>query len=293
MKNIAEMLKLSSPNTIKYIIKKYGFHFSKGLGQNFLIDENIVNKIVDGAEVTEDDYVLEIGPGIGVMTQALALRAKKVVAIEIDKSLLPVLDETLSGLDNVEIVSADVLDLDLKALIAEKFDGKMPKVVANLPYYVTTPIIMKFLEEGIPVSDIVVMIQKEVAARMAAVPSTKAYGALSVAVQFYSEPSIITNVPRTVFMPAPNVDSIVIRMKIREKPPVDVIDKKLFFRVVRASFAKRRKTLSNTLSSDLAGFEKPEILEVLGQSGIDPQRRGETLSMEEFGLLANNFAKFK
>ena len=162
-----------------------------------------------------------------------------------------------------------------------------------MKHYVTTPIIMQFLEEGIPVSDIVVMIQKEVAARIAAVPSTKAYGALSVAVQFYSEPSIIANVPRTVFMPAPNVDSIVIRMKLRDEPPVDVIDKKLFFRVVRASFAKRRKTLSNTLSSDLPGFEKTEILEVLEQSNIDPKRRGETLSMEEFGVLANNFSEYK
>lgn len=278
---------MTSPSTIKYIMEKYGFRFSKSLGQNFLIDEQIIDRICDGAEIGPEDYILEIGPGIGVMTQAMAERAKKVVTIEIDRALIPVLKETLAEYDNVEVIHADVMDVDLKALIAEKFGGKKPKVVANLPYYITTPIIMMFLEEQIPVTDIVVMIQKEVADRMAANPSTKAYGALSVAAQYYSEPSIIAKVPRTVFMPQPNVDSIVIRMEIREEPPVALDNPSLFFKVVKAAFGQRRKTLHNALNAGGFGNSKDQTAEFLRNAGIDPQRRGETLTIEEFANLAN------
>lgn len=281
------MLKLTSPSTIKYIMEKYGFRFSKSLGQNFLIDEQIIERIIDGAEVGPDDDILEIGPGIGVMTQAMAERARKVVAIEIDRALLPVLNETLEGLDNVEIIHGDVMKVNLKEIIAEKFEGRKPKVVANLPYYLTTPIIMMFLEEQIPVKDIVVMIQKEVAERISASPSTKSYGALSVATQYYSEPQIIAKVPRTVFMPQPNVDSIVIRMTIREEPPVALDNPTLFFKVVKAAFGQRRKTLHNALNAGGFGQNKDETAEFLAASGIEPSRRGETLSIEEFATLAN------
>lgn len=286
-------MKLTSPSTIKYIMDKYNFHFSKSLGQNFLIDEQIIDRICDGAEIGPDDDILEIGPGIGVMTQAMAERARKVVTIEIDRALIPVLKETLAEYDNVEVIHADVLDVDLKALIAEKFEGRKPKVVANLPYYITTPIIMMFLEEQIPVSDIVVMIQKEVADRMAAKPSTKAYGSLSVAAQYYSDPSIIAKVPRTVFMPQPNVDSIVIRMVIRDEPPVALDNPALFFKMVKAAFGQRRKTLHNALNAGGFGNSKDQTAEFLRNSGIDPQRRGETLTIEEFATLANYINEHK
>ncbi len=286
-------MKLTSPSTIKYIMDKYGFRFSKSLGQNFLIDEQIIDRICDGAEIGPDDDILEIGPGIGVMTQAMAERARKVVTIEIDRALIPVLKETLAEYDNVEVIHADVLDVDLKALIAEKFEGRKPKVVANLPYYITTPIIMMFLEEQIPVSDIVVMIQKEVADRMAAKPSTKAYGSLSVAAQYYSEPSIIAKVPRTVFMPQPNVDSIVIRMVIRQEPPVTLDNPALFFKMVKAAFGQRRKTLHNALNAGGFGNSKDQTADFLRGSGIDPQRRGETLTIEEFATLANYINEHK
>lgn len=281
------MLKLTSPSTIKYIMEKYGFRFSKGLGQNFLIDEQIIDRICDGAEIGPEDDILEIGPGIGVMTQAMSERARKVVAIEIDRALIPVLAETLGECDNVEVVHADVMDVDLKALIAEKFEGRKPKVVANLPYYITTPIIMMLLEEQIPVSDIVVMIQKEVAERISAKPSTKAYGALSVATQYYSEPRIIAKVPRTVFMPQPNVDSIVIRMTLRPEPPVVLDNPSLFFKVVKAAFGQRRKTLHNALNAGGFGQSKDQTADFLRACDIDPARRGETLSIEEFAKLAN------
>lgn len=285
------MLKLTSPSTIKYIMDKYGFRFSKSLGQNFLIDEHIIERIADGAEIGPDDYVLEIGPGIGVMTQELAQRAKKVVAIEIDRDLIPVLKETLADFDNVTVIRADVLDLDLNAVIAEHFGDKKPKVVANLPYYITTPIIMMLLEDGIPVSEIVVMIQKEVADRIAAKPSTKAYGALSVATQYYTEPSIIAKVPRTVFMPQPNVDSVVIRMILREEPPVQLDNPDVFFKVIKAAFGQRRKTLLNALTAGGYGQNKEHLSEMLHSVGIDPIRRGETLSIEEFATLANKFTR--
>ncbi len=282
------MLKLTSPSTIKYIMDKYGFRFSKSLGQNFLIDEQIIDRICDGAEIGPDDDILEIGPGIGVMTQEMAERARKVVAIEIDRALIPVLKETLAEYDNVEVIHADVMNVDLKALIAEKFEGRRPKVVANLPYYITTPIIMMLLEESIPVSDIIVMIQKEVAERISAKPSTKAYGALSVATQYYSEPNIIAKVPRTVFMPQPNVDSVVIRMTIRMEPPVSLENPTLFFKVIKAAFGQRRKTLHNALNAGGFGQSKDQTAEFLRACDIDPSRRGETLTIEEFATLANH-----
>lgn len=287
------MLKLTSPSTIKYIMEKYGFRFSKSLGQNFLIDEQIIERICDGAEIGPDDDILEIGPGIGVMTQAMAERARKVVAIEIDRALIPVLQETLAECDNVEVVHADVMAVDLKALIAEKFEGRRPKVVANLPYYITTPIIMMLLEENIPVSDIIVMIQKEVAERISAKPSTKAYGALSVATQYYSEPKIIAKVPRTVFMPQPNVDSIVIRMTIRKEPPVVLENTSLFFKVIKAAFGQRRKTLHNALNAGGFGQSKDQTADFLRACDIEPSRRGETLTIEEFAKLANHIHQHK
>ncbi len=285
------MKKLTSPAMVKEIINRYKFRFSKSLGQNFLIDENILCSIVEGAEIGPDDVVLEVGPGIGTMTQYMATQAKKVVAIEIDNALLPILEETVGIYDNVKVIHGDVLNVDLKRIIDEEFGGQRPKVVANLPYYVTTPIIMRFLEENIPVSDIVVMIQKEVAERMQSGPSTKAYGALSVAVQFYCDPSIITKVPPTVFIPQPKVESSVIRLKALMEPRVEVSDRKLFFRTVKAAFAKRRKTLLNTMSSSFGELSKDEMREILESSGIDPKRRGETLSIQEFAELSEMIGK--
>ncbi len=281
--------KLTDINTIKYIMKKYDFKFSKGLGQNFLIDENALNKIIDGAEINEKDNIIEIGPGIGVMTYEMATRAKKVLAVEIDSFLIPVLSDTLYEFDNVEVINSDVLKLDLNALIKEKFDSK-PKVVANLPYYITTPIVMSLLENDINVSDIVVMVQKEVADRMIAKPSTKDYGALSVAVQYYSDPEIITTVSPASFNPQPKVSSSVIRLKIKENE-LDIINKKVFFNVVKDAFSKRRKTLLNALSSGILKVPKDTLKEVFEITAINPQRRGETLSIEEFALLSNEISK--
>lgn len=283
------MERLISPKVTKEIVSKYGFKFSKSLGQNFLIDENILHKIIEGAEVNKEDMVVEIGPGIGTLTQALAACAQKVVAVEIDKTLLPILAETLKDVDNIEVVNEDVLKMDLHKLVVEKCEGKKVKVIANLPYYVTTPIIMKFLEEKVPVNNMVVMVQKEVADRMQAKPGTKDYGALSVAVQYYCEPKIITRVPKSVFIPQPNVESTVIRLTVLQEPKVKVYDEKLLFDVVKAAFGKRRKTLLNALSSSPLGQSKQQIQEILRHSGIEENRRGETLSIEEFAKLANAF----
>lgn len=282
--------KLTSPSTIKYIMGKYDFKFSKGLGQNFLINEFVVQDIVDGAEINQDDFILEIGPGIGVMTYEMASRAKKVLAVEIDSFLLPVLEETLADFDNIKVINEDVLKLDLKSIIQEEFDNQPPKVVANLPYYITTPIVMGLLEDELPISDIVVMVQKEVADRMMAQPSTKAYGALSVAVQYYSDPEIVTVVPKSSFMPQPNVASSVIRLKIRPSS-VNLDSKDIFFKTVKDAFSKRRKTLLNALSSGIMKVPKADLKEVFETTGIDGGRRGETLSIEEFATLANAIAK--
>lgn len=282
------MERLFKPKRVTEILNRYGFKFSKALGQNFLIDGNIVRKIVDAAEITQDDYVLEIGPGIGTLTEELALRAKKVLSVEIDNRLKPLLDETiLSEYDNVNIHFDDVLKTDLKELIKENFGDNEFKVVANLPYYVTTPIITKLIEDDLNLKSITVMIQKEVAARFASKPSTKDYGSLSVFIQFYSNVYYDFTVPKTVFMPKPNVDSAVVTMKIKEELPE--INREKFFKIVRASFSKRRKTLINALSTYGFDLKKEEIQKALEVSNIDEKRRAETLTSEEFIVLSINF----
>lgn len=278
--------KLTSPSTIKYIMGKYDFKFSKGLGQNFLINDMVVQDIVEGAEISREDCILEIGPGIGVMTYEMASRAKCVTAIEIDNYLLPVLDETLADFENIRIVNNDVLKVDLESLIHDHFEGQPPKVVANLPYYITTPIVMKLLEDELPISDIVVMVQKEVADRMMAKPRTKSYGALSVAVQYYSDPEIITVVPPSSFMPQPKVASSVIRLRVRPSE-LKLLDKKIFFNTIKDAFSKRRKTLLNALSSGIMKVSKEDLKIVFEKTGIDGIRRGETLTIDEFAVLAN------
>ena len=287
------MERLTSPRTIKYIMEKYGFKFSKGLGQNFIIDENVLERIMDGSDISIDDVILEIGPGIGVMTNVLCEHAKKVVSIEIDKSLIPVLSETVGHHENLKIINKDVLKVDLLGLVKEEFGEQKPKLIANLPYYVTTPIIMMFLEERIPVSDLIVMIQKEVADRIIAKPSTKAYGALSVVVQYFTEPSIVTRVSRGSFMPMPNVDSSVIRLKVRDNPPVELIDESLFFLTIKDGFGKRRKTLLNALSSGFLKITKEQAKMALDLAGIPENTRGEALSIDEFATLANAIFKVK
>lgn len=284
------MKDIATPNRTKDIVEKYGFSFKKSFGQNFLIDTNVLNRIVDHAEVDKQSGAIEIGPGIGALTEQLAKRAKKVVAFEIDQRLLPILDETLADYDNVTIINQDILKADVHGVFQEQFEENQDvMVVANLPYYITTPILFKLLEEKLPVRGFVVMMQKEVAERLAAKPGTKDYGSLSIAIQYYTEPEMAMTVPRTVFVPQPNVDSAVIRLLKRPKPLVEVQDEAFFFEVVRASFAQRRKTLMNNLSNNLNGFPKDKALleRVLGEVEIDPKRRGETLSIEEFAKLSN------
>ncbi|AWO74345.1 16S rRNA (adenine(1518)-N(6)/adenine(1519)-N(6))-dimethyltransferase RsmA [Geobacillus thermoleovorans] len=284
---------IATPRRTKEILERYGFSFKKSLGQNFLIDANILRKIVDVADISPDTGAIEIGPGIGALTEQLARRAKKVVAFEIDGRLLPILADTLSAYDNVRIFHQDVLKVDLHAVIAEELaDVSDRMVVANLPYYVTTPIIMKLLTERLPIRGMVVMLQKEVADRLAAKPGTKDYGSLTIAVQYYTEAEVVMTVPRTVFMPQPNVDSAVIRLVKRQHPPVVVDDEGVFFQVVRASFAQRRKTLFNNLTNNLPGGKenKEKIERVLVALGIDPRRRGETLDIAEFASLSNALA---
>ncbi|WP_034600666.1 16S rRNA (adenine(1518)-N(6)/adenine(1519)-N(6))-dimethyltransferase RsmA [Clostridiisalibacter paucivorans] len=280
-----EKYKLYSPKVIKELLQNHGFRFSKSLGQNFLIDGNIIDKICDGAKITEKDNILEIGPGIGTLTQELCNRADKVVAIEIDKRLIPILEDTLSPYDNLDIINDDILNIDLIGLVKNRFHNSEVKVVANLPYYITTPIIIKLLEDRVKLDSIVVMVQKEVAQRMNASPGGKDYGALSVAVQYYCEPEIIVNVPKTVFMPMPNVDSAVIALKVHRSPRVSVDDEVLFFKIVKTAFGKRRKTLSNSLSTGGLGIEKKDIVRILEKLNIDPKRRAETLDIEDFAKI--------
>lgn len=280
------MDRLSSHRATKDIVDKHGFKFSKSLGQNFLIDDNVIDKIIDGARVKEGDKVIEVGPGIGTLTREMAKRAEKVVAVEIDKNLIPILKETLADFDNTEVVNEDILKVDINKLVDEKLSEGPVKLIANLPYYITTPIVMKFLEEDIPVTDIVVMVQKEVADRMNAVPSTKDYGALSVAVQYYCDTEIVAKAPRHMFIPQPKVDSTVIGLHIREEKKYKADNEQLFFKTVKAAFGQRRKTLLNSLSS-MGVLEKAKIKEVLAEAGIDEKRRGETLSIEEFAHLSN------
>ncbi|MDC7724218.1 16S rRNA (adenine(1518)-N(6)/adenine(1519)-N(6))-dimethyltransferase RsmA [Priestia sp. YIM B13446] len=289
------MLKdIATPNRTKEILKKYGFTFKKSLGQNFLIDTNILHRIVDHAGITEETGAIEIGPGIGALTEQLAKRAKKVLAFEIDQRLLPILADTLSPYPNAKVIHQDVLKADLKGTLEQEFENiEDLMVVANLPYYVTTPILMKLLEEQIPVRGIVVMLQKEVADRIAAKPGTKEYGSLSIAIQYYTEAETVMIVPKTVFNPQPNVDSAVIRLLRRPKPAVEVQDEAFFFQVVRASFGQRRKTILNNLVNNLPNGKqkKADIEQALSTAEIDPKRRGETLSIQEFGKLSDQLLK--
>lgn len=275
---------IASPEVVHYICKRFDIKMSKNLGQNFLIKRGIVDEIVHAAELTVGEPVLEVGPGIGTLTQGLAQSGADVTAIELDHRLLEVLDTTLASYDNVRIIHGDVLKLDVPTIM----NHKPFKVVANLPYYITTPIIMSLLESKLPIERLVVMVQKEVALRMIAKPGTKDYGALSVAVQYYTEPDIVLDVPPKSFLPAPAVTSSVIRCVLRDKPPVDVIDEKLFFRVVKAGFAQRRKTFSNTMKT--TGLTRDRIEELLAKANIDGQRRGETFTLQEFADVANAWA---
>lgn len=282
------MEKLSNPKKTIEIIQKYQFGFQKKFGQNFLIDDHVLTKIMDGANVTKDDFVLEIGPGIGTMTQYLAERARQVLAVEIDTKLLPILEETLAPYDNVEVLNNDILKVDMNEIANKYNNGNPIKVVANLPYYITTPIIMGLFESGVPIDNITVMVQKEVADRMQVGPGTKDYGALSLAVQYYAKPYIIANVPPNCFIPRPNVGSAVIRLTRHQEPPVQVKDEKLMFRIIRASFNQRRKTLQNGLNNaqDLS-FSKEEIVKAIESIGLKSTVRGEALTLEEFAKLSD------
>lgn len=279
---------LGNPQNTIEVLQKYDFKFQKKFGQNFLIDTHVLDKIIRAANITKEDMVLEIGPGIGTMTQYLAEAAGKVIAVEIDKNLIPILEDTLSDYDNVRVINDDVLKVDLRKLADEENAGRPVKVVANLPYYITTPIIMGLFENGVPVESITVMVQKEVADRMQTGPGSKDYGALSLAVQYYAVPYIVANVPPNCFMPRPKVGSAVIRLTRHEKPPVEVKDEKLMFEIIRASFNQRRKTLANGLNnSDRLNFSKEKITEVIEQLGKGASVRGEALTLEEFARLSN------
>ncbi|WP_322908052.1 16S rRNA (adenine(1518)-N(6)/adenine(1519)-N(6))-dimethyltransferase RsmA [Paenibacillus campi] len=282
---------IATPGRTKEIINKHGFSFKKSLGQNFLIDSNILNKIVDAADLNEQRGALEIGPGIGALTERLARQAHHVTAVEIDQRLLPILQDSLGGYDNVRVRHGDVLKVDLQELFREDFaDVEKVSVVANLPYYVTTPILMKLLEEKLPLDNIVVMIQKEVAQRMAAAPGGKDYGSLSIAVQYYCVPELVCIVPKTVFIPQPNVESAVIRLKLREQPPVLVQDEQHFFELMQACFVQRRKTIANNLKTRyFGGGDREQLEQLLAEADIEPSRRGETLSIEEYGRLSDIF----
>ena len=280
------MDRLSSHKATKEVVQKHNFKFSKSLGQNFLIDTNVIDRILEGARVQEGDYVIEVGPGIGTLTKEMGRTAEKVVAIEIDKTLIPILEETLADFPNIEVINQDILKVNVQELVKEKLNGGPVKLVANLPYYITTPIVMKFLEEDIPVTDIVVMVQKEVADRMNAQPNSKDYGALSVAVQYYCDTEIVAKAPRHMFMPQPNVDSTVIGLHVREEKKYNVDNEDIFFKTVKASFGQRRKTLLNSLGG-LGFLSKDQIKVALQEANIDEKRRGETLSIEEFASLSN------
>ena len=279
---------LGNPQNTIEILQKYNFNFQKKFGQNFLIDEHVLDKIIRAAEITKDDYVLEIGPGIGTMTQYLACAAREVTAVEIDRALIPILEDTLKEYDNVSIINEDILKVDIAALAKEKNGGRPIKVVANLPYNITTPIIMGLFESHVPLESITVMVQKEVADRMQVGPGTKDYGALSLAVQYYAETYIVANVPPNCFMPRPAVGSAVIRLTRHQKPPVEVMDEKLMFRLIRASFNQRRKTLANGLkNSGELNLSKEVITAAIEKLGKGSSVRGEALDLEEFARLTN------
>lgn len=286
------MAELGNPQNTIEVLQKYRFNFQKKFGQNFLIDTHVLDKIIDASGVTEDDFVLEIGPGIGTMTQYLCERAREVVAVEIDKNLIPILSDTLKNYSNVTVINEDILKLDICKLAEEKNQGKPIKVVANLPYYITTPIIMGLFESHVPIDSITIMVQKEVAERMQEGPGSKEYGALSLAVQYYAKPEIVANVPPNCFMPRPNVGSAVIRLTRHEKPPVEVEDEKLMFRIIRASFNQRRKTLANGLNnSPEIHLPKEVIQESIVSLGVPENIRGEALSLEQFAKLSNEIGQ--
>ena len=294
------MADLGQPQNTIAILKKYDFTFQKKFGQNFLIDTHVLEKIVDAADIGKDDLVLEIGPGIGTVTQYLCEAARQVIAVEIDRKLIKILKDTLSAYDNVEVINEDILKVDIAALVEEKNNGKPIKVVSNLPYYITTPIIMTLLEKRVPVTDMTLMMQEEVARRMQAAPGNKDYGALSLAVQYYSVPYIAAFVPQNCFMPRPNVGSAVVNLKCHKKPPVEVVDEELMFKLIKASFAQRRKTLQNGLTNSAElDFTKEEITEailkmqeLLGMKQ-NPLIRGETLTLKEFACLSDVFSNNK
>lgn len=283
---------LGNPQKTIEVIQKYDFVFQKKFGQNFLIDPHVLEKIISAAEITKEDLVVEIGPGIGTMTQYLACAAREVVAIEIDKMLIPILQDTLSEYDNVTIINDDVLKVDLNKLAEEKNGGRPVKVVANLPYYITTPIVMGLFENHVPVHSITIMVQKEVADRMRMGPGTKDYGALSLAVQYYAEPYLVANVPQNCFMPRPKIGSAVIKLTVHEKPPVTVQDEKLLFKLIRASFNQRRKTLANGLNNSTElHYSKEQVAQAIERLGLSPSVRGEALTLEQFARLADILRK--
>lgn len=282
------MEKLSNPQVTIQTIKKYEFAFQKKFGQNFLIDDHVITKIINAAEITKDDLVLEIGPGIGTMTQYLAESARKVIAVEIDKNLIPILGETLAEYDNVTVINEDILKLDINRLVEEENEGRPIKVVANLPYYITTPIIMGLFESHVPLQSITVMVQKEVADRMQVGPGSKDYGALSLAVQYYAKPYIAANVPPNCFIPRPGVGSAVIRLTRYEEPPVTVKDEILMFKLIRASFNQRRKTLQNGIAnSPELPYSKAQVEKALEKMGLATNVRGESLTLAEFAKLSD------
>lgn len=285
---------IATPGRTKEILSKYGFSFKKSLGQNFIVDANILQRMIESVDITSSSGVIEIGPGIGSLTEQLAIHSKQVVAYEIDQRLFPILEDTLSAYENINIVHQDILKADLNETIEQSFSGVTDvHVVANLPYYITTPILMHILQQRAPIQSITVMLQKEVAERMAASPNTKAYGSLSIAVQYYTEAKLLMDVPKSVFIPQPNVVSSVLKLEKRAVPPVEVQDEEQFFKIVQACFAHRRKTLRNNLLNYFkTTYEKETIQEILEETGIDSTRRGESLTMEEFATLANTFAHY-
>lgn len=284
-------MKLYAPSTIKAIREKHGFNFSRNLGQNFLVDKNIIDDIIEGSNITEDDLVIEIGPGVGVLTAEAAQRAAKVVAVEIDTALIPILGETLSEYDNVTVINRDILKTDLKELVSEYGTGGGVKIIGNLPYYITTPIIMKILEENVGADSITIMMQKEVADRIKASPGNKTYGAISAAVQYYCTVEQIAAAPKEVFVPRPKVDSAVLRLDVRKEHPVELLDESMFFRCIKSGFEQRRKTLLNSLTG-AAGLAKDDIRRILEDAGIDPIRRIETLDLQELADLSNSMTKY-